>query len=171
MKKLILIFVLLSSLTYSQKQYINISADVRNGIAGSNATTNKPALDILILGGVTDKRGITVEIGYERFKAIGFSKTFIGLGYTFINLNKTLECTTTIEPTYIDRNWGGEYGRITYKSLGASIRLTYNISENLGVSLLENVLLRTDNAHRYDISPPKVFSTYLGITYTFKSNL
>ncbi len=72
------------------------------------------------------------------------------------------------EPTYIDRNWGEKYGRITYKSLGASVRITYNISENLGVSLLENVLLRTDNAHRYDISPPKVFSTYLGITYTFK---
>lgn len=164
MKKLIVLVILLPLLIHSQKQYLNISADIRNGAIGSKPTNNNSALDLIILGGVTNKDGITIEAGYEKFKVIGFSKMFIGIGYTLITPDKALECVITVEPTYIDRDWG------SYTSVGASARITYNISETLGISLLENVLLRTDNADRYNTSPPKIFSTYLGITYTFKRN-
>jgi len=168
MKKTILILALMfCSLMYCQKQYVSVLADVRNGTVGSDSTINTPALDLMILGGVTDKNGITIEIGYENFKEIEFQKMFFGIGYTFIHWSKKLECAVTVEPTYITRDWGVDKGKITYLSIGASTRGTYNFNDNFGVSLLGNVLLRTDNAHRYDIHPPKIFSIYLGITYTF----
>ena len=153
--------------SYSQTQYVNISADVRNGITGSNPTNNNPKLDVIILGGVTDKNGITLEFGYENFKAIEFSKLYFGLGYTVISKNEKIEASLTAEPTYITRDWGEEHGKITYKSIGASSKIQYNIDESFGVSLLGNMLLRTDNSDRYNISTPKVFSVYLGVTYTF----
>jgi hypothetical protein len=168
MKKTILILALMfCSLTYCQKQYVSVLADLRNGTVGSEATIETPSLDIIILGGATDKNGVTVEIGYENFKAIEFSKMYFGVGYTFIHWSKKLECAVTIEPTYITRDWEGEIGKITYLSIGSSARATYNINESFGISLLGNVLLRTDNEDRYEISTPKVFSIYLGITYTF----
>jgi hypothetical protein len=168
MKNTLILFVLLSMNLYSQKQYVSIVADIRNGTIGSDATIKTPALDLIILGGVSDKHGITIEVGYENFKAIEFSKMYFGLGYTFIHWSKKLECVVTIEPTYITRDWKGERGKMTYSTLGSSIRGIYNINDSFGVSLLGNVLIRQDNAYRYNISPPKVFSVYLGLTYTFK---
>lgn len=168
MKNLLLIaLIATTSNFYSQKQYLNVSVDIRNAIIGSNPSNNKPSLDIIILGGVTDKNGITLEAGYENFKAIKFSKIYFGIGYTFVHWSKKLECAVTLEPTYITRDWGDDYGKVTYKSIGASSRVTYNVNDNFGVSLLGNVLLRTDNEDRYGISTPKVFSAYLGITYSF----
>jgi hypothetical protein len=170
MKKIIILLVLYSINSFSQKQYVSIVADIRNGTIGSDATIDTPALDLILLAGVTDKNGITIEIGYENFKAIEFSKMYFGLGYTFINWSEKLECAVTVEPTYINRDWGGEIKNVTYFTIGASARTTYNITNNFGISLLGNLLIREDNAHRYNISPPKVFSVYLGLTYTFKKN-
>jgi hypothetical protein len=169
MKKLFTMLVFLPIMSFSQVQYVSVLADVKNGIVGSDPTSNKPALDIIILAGATDKNGIAVEIGYENFQAIKFSKMYFGVGYTLIHWSKKLECVLSVEPTYITRDWG-EYGKVTYTTIGASSRATYKLSDNLGVSALGNVLLREDNADRYSISTPKVYSFYIGIVYYFLNN-
>ncbi len=170
MKKLLLILLLFTATIYSQTQYVGVFGDIRNGIVGSDATNNSPKLDILILGGVTDKNGITVEAGYEYFKAIEFQRYYFGLGYTFEPSDK-LKLALTIEPGVITRDWKSDLyvGKQSYNNIGCGSRLTYNISDSFDISLLGDVQLRTDNGERYHQSTPKIYSLYLGLIYNFNN--
>ena len=153
MKK-VLILLLLTTVSYSQNTYISAGFDVRNLVIGSEATRNKSELDYILRFGVIGSipKHTTVleaQIGYERFEAINFDRSFLGFGVQLYPFkNSTL--VPTLEPSLIGRwgNWGGGLGDITQVSshltVGVSLALRYEISDKFSIEAQSGVLPRVD---------------------------
>lgn len=157
MIKLITIVVALfvSKLT-AQDNYLAFSGafDVKNTITGGKSTNNEAAVDFLVQFAMVS-RDVEVNIGYEAFPRLDFSKYMIGVGYhthLYGNLFRRVIHTVfipSIEPTLINRHgdWGGgiDYDQeSSHLSLGLSLGLRWDLSDGIAVEYLFNALPRTD---------------------------
>lgn len=174
--------LLLSVIAFAQPRkpqehyyYFSAAIDVRNATVGSAPTNNKPQLDALYQLGIVSQN-IEVNIGYENFNAISFSKYSVGVGYHFPLYSypfgheiKTV-LVPSIEPTIINR-WGNEWEcNSSHLSIGANIGFRWHITDYFAGELLYNALPRIDLKARYpklhqDI--PIVNSIYAKIIYKF----
>jgi len=176
---LILVFAIICGIanaqTKDQEHYLYFSSaiDIRNATIGSEATTQKPALDLLFQFGMVSQN-IEVNLGYEQFKAICFDKMTFGVGYHFPlygRIGNTVIKTVlipSIEPTIIGR-WGEEWQcRSSHLSIGGNLALRWHFSDKIGLELLSNFLPRTDLSSRYpEVNPtaPIIISNYLKFIY------
>lgn len=172
MKKIVIIatLLLMSNFGFGQIQYVGSSIDARNATIGSAPTNDKPELDIVVFGGVTNKRGFTIEVGYESFKAIDFNRLYAGFGKTFISKNERWQTSVTIDGNLVTRDWRHPNwtGKQTYAAPSLTNRTTFNIDGHHGIHGTIHGLVRTDNQERYHRDrPPVVWSFYVGYTYTF----
>jgi len=179
MKKLLLI-LLITTATYSQNVYFLAGFDIKNMIVGSAPTENKPELDLLLRFGMvgTIPNHITtleVQVGYERFEKLDYSRSFFGLGVQLYPF-KDITVIPTIEPSLIDRwdNWGGGLGEIKQKSshltLGASLAVRYELSYHISLEIQSGVLPRTDLYTMYRSihnSVPIVVNNSCSVLYRF----
>jgi len=159
-----------------REHYIGFSAafDIRNGLAGSKPTDNKPALDVFYQAIIAAPCGVEINIGYETFKTIHFEKYTMGVGYHFPLYgrigNRVIKTTLipSIEPTLIGR-WGSEWQTTSsHLSIGGNLALRWNINDKIAVELLSNFLPRTDLKARYPelhSKVPVINSNYLKIIY------
>jgi hypothetical protein len=157
MKKLITIVVALFFSTVSaQDNYLSFSAgfDMRNAILGSAPTNNESALDLLVQFSMVS-RNVEINIGYEAFPRLDFDKYTIGVGYHThfygYAFKKTIHTVfiPSIEPTLVNRHgdWGGGIGHnqeSCHLSLGLSLGIRWNLSDDIAVEYLFNALPRTD---------------------------
>jgi hypothetical protein len=127
---------------------------MRNAILGSAPTNNEPALDLLVQFSMVS-RNVEINIGYEAFPRLDFSKYTIGVGYhthLYGNLFRRVIHTVfipSIEPTLINRHgdWGGGIGHrqeSSHLSFSLSLGLRWNLSDDIAVEYLFNALPRTD---------------------------
>lgn len=161
--------------TKDREHYIYFSGafDIKNATIGSEATQEKPALDLLFQFGMVGQN-VEVNIGYETFKSICFEKYTIGVGYHFPLYgrigNKTIKTVfiPSIEPTLIGR-WGDEWQTTSsHLSIGGNLALRWHLSDKTALELLSNFLPRTDLHTRYPeihSSVPIINSYYLKFIY------
>lgn len=173
MRKIVtlLTLFLMSNIGFSQIQYAGASVDARNATVGSTPTNDNPELDFVVFGGVTNKRGFTVEIGYENFKAIDFSRQYLALGKTFISGNERWQTSLTGDINLITRDWRHPdwTGKQHYAAPSITSRTSFNIDGHHGIHATLHGMARTDNQERYHRDrPPVVWSFYVGYTYTFQ---
>ncbi|WP_269684899.1 hypothetical protein [Flavobacterium lacustre] len=188
MKKLILILV--TSLTFAQKGtehyiYFSGAVDVLNLAVGSKPTEYKSGLDYFLQFGMV-ARNFEINIGYERFGMVQFSKNTIGLGYHFPLYshigNKDIKVVfiPSIEPTIINR-WGTWGDGLSYDqasshlSVAGNLSLRAHLSDSFAVEYLFNALPRVDIYGKYDNNNwsgrtsindvPIVGSNYLKLIY------
>lgn len=181
----LILLMLLFSTTFSFSQtekenYLSVSLgfDVRNATAGSEATKFKASGDFLGKFSMVGNN-IEVNIGYEHFEKIYFSKYTIGLGYHFPLYgrigNTTIKTVLipSIEPTIINR-WGEEWeSRSSHLSIGANLGVKWDLNDRLSTEVLFNYLPRVDLHARYPEKHnniPVVNSIYLMIIYRFHIN-
>lgn len=190
MTKLITIVVaLFFTKVAAQDNYLAFSGafDVRNAIIGSRPTNNESAIDFLAQFSIVS-RDVEVNVGYEAFPRLDFSKYTIGVGYhthLYGNLFGRVIHTVfipSIEPTIINRHgdWGGGIGydqESSHLSLGLSLGLRWNLSDDIAVEYLFNALPRVDLYAMYgnemDITTgkasisgvPIVSSNYIKLVY------
>lgn len=159
-----------------KEHYIAFSAaiDMRNVTTGSDASYNKPALDVIFQASIISAVNVEINIGYELFKAAHFDKYAFGIGYHFplygCFLGKQLKTTfiPSIEPSIIGR-WGTEWQTISsHLSLGGNLALRWNLSDKIALEYLFNGLPRTDLDARhpelYD-KIPMTCSNYFKMIY------
>jgi hypothetical protein len=157
MKTLILLLVSIAAFAQGDKEnYISFSGalDAKNLVSGSEPTDNKSGFDYLIQFGMVS-RNFEINVGYERFSMIQFSKSTIGFGYhipLYVRVaGMTIKSTIipSIEPTLINR-WGTWGGGISFKqksahiSAGANLAYRIHLSDSIAVEYLFNVLPRVD---------------------------
>lgn len=183
MKKIILTtIILLAMKANSQNLYISFGADVRNAITGSNATNDKPELDMMFKFGMVGNEGIEVAIGFEKFKALDFEKYFFAIGYQIPISNKII-AVPNIQPVLINRSgdWGGglttKDNNSGHLSLGFSLPVRYSINDNISIEWQPDLLWRTDIKAKYGNEnwdglsigkTPVTFSNYISIIYKFQ---
>lgn len=149
--------------------HIAVLTDVRQAAVGSDATTNKRALDLIIKSTWTGNEGAVVLFGYEWFGAIDFNRIFVGGGYE-VNLSENLTITPILELNRIERrgNWGGQappdsgYGGFSY---GGTLVVNYYVSDGISLELDANVTRRSDLIWAYGVKDINalVGSVYLGV--------
>jgi hypothetical protein len=179
MKKLLLLFV--TTIAFSQPKhqehyyYISAAIDIRNATMGSAATNYKPELDLLFQAGIVSQN-IEINIGYETFSAISFSKYSFGAGYHFPlyaypfgHEIKTV-LVPSLEPTIINR-WGTEWEcSSSHLTIGANLGFRWQFTDRIAGELLCNALPRVDLKARYPEANPNlpiVYSNYLKLIYKF----
>ncbi|MGL5112300.1 MAG: hypothetical protein ACRC6O_06650 [Flavobacterium sp.] len=157
MKILILLLAYACSFGQSDKEnYISFSGalDARNLVSGSEPTNNKSGFNYLLQFAMVS-RNFEVNVGYERFSMIQFSKYTIGFGYHIplyarIGNMQLKSCIIpSVEPTLINRwgNWGGGIAfdqKSSHLSVGGNLAYRIHISDSLAVEYLFNVLPRVD---------------------------
>lgn len=174
-----LILLLFTTLSYSQNIYVSAGIDVRNAIVGSDATDSKPALDYIVRFGMigTIPHHITtleVQVGYERFERLDYSRSFFGLGVQLYPF-KNVTVIPTIEPSLIDRwsNWGGGLDtelKSSHLTVGVSLAVRYEVSYHISLEAQSCLLPRTDVYTMYPSlhnSVPIVVNNSLSILYRF----
>jgi hypothetical protein len=159
MKTLIAI-LLITTATFSQgSPYVAISADLRNGILGSNPTQNKPEADLLFRAGMVSNKGLKIGALYETFPAIDFQKYGFEIGQQIKITNKII-AIPTIEATIIIRE------SLNFLNAGVNGELIYMLTKNLGISAIANYSTATDLIYYYD-SKRFRFSGYIGFVWRF----
>ena len=173
-----MILLLVTALTFAQndkENYLSFSGalDARNLISGSNPTNNESALNYLLQFAMVSKN-FEVNVGYERFSMIQYSKNTIGFGYhiplhTRIgNLNIKSTIIPSIEPTLINR-WGKWGGGISYEqksshlTVGANLAYRIHISDSIAIEYLFNALPRVDLSAMYGSASTKEKKSANGI--------
>jgi len=188
MKTLILLLVSAIAFAQSDKEnYLSFSGalDARNLISGSDPTNNKSGLNYLLQFSMVS-RNFEINVGYERFSMIQYSKNTIGFGYHIplyarigaMNIKSTI--IPSIEPTLINRwgNWGGGISyeqKSSHLSVGANLAYRIHISDSIAVEYLFNALPRVDINTMYGNSNwkdrksmngvPVVGSNYIKLVY------
>jgi hypothetical protein len=179
MKFILLLFVTTFAFSQPKHQehyyYFSAAFDIRNATAGSQATKYNPELDALLQAGIVSQN-IEINIGYETFPAICFSKYTIGAGYHFplyaypFGYEIKTVFVPSLEATLINR-WGTEWQcRSSHYTIGANLGFRWSFSDTFSGEFLCNALPRVDLAARYPtINPtvPIVISNYLKIIYKF----
>ena len=178
MKKLLLLLLLLTSsgiFAQEKDHYIAVLSglDIGNASSGGKYTTYNPELNIITKFIMVGK-GVEVNVLYERFEAINFSKYGFGIGYQlplYGRLGNTVLKTTfipSIEPCLIDR-WGEEWEvSSSHLSIGANASFRWFFNDNLGAEILLNAIPRTDLKARYpeiNSNVPIVYSSYICLIY------
>lgn len=162
MKKLVtIVVVIFFSKASAQDNYVAFSAgfDLRNAFLGSAPSNYESAIDCLVQFSMVSK-DVEVNIGYEAFPRLDFYKYTIGLGYhthfygyVFKRVIHTV-FIPSVEPTLINRHgdWGGSLNRkqeSSHLSLGLSLGLRWNLSDDVAVEYAYYVLPRTDSKAMY----------------------
>jgi hypothetical protein len=167
--KNIVIVILISVSGFSQNVYFSTGADVRNGLLGSQATANNPALDLILKFGMISNKKLEVTVTHENFNRLDFWRFGFGFGKQ-IQLTEKIMIVPTLEYNLINRSddWGGGLGykdkSIGHLGFGASIPIRYDINKTWAVELQTNVLQRTDLNTKYG-GNNWVFSNFLNIVY------
>lgn len=155
----IFILLLVSIVVFGQNEkenYLSFSGalDAKNLVSGSEPTANKSGLDYLIQFSMIS-RNFEINVGYERFSMIQFSKYTLGFGYHIplharvAGLYIKSSIIPSIEPTLINRwgNWGGGIAfeqKSSHISVGANLALRIHLSDSIAVEYLFNALPRVD---------------------------
>lgn len=172
MKKLIL---LLAFTTVSFSQTLNtfwIGGDIKNNIVGSLPTNNKASLDLIFGLGIVSN-GMEFNISGESFSKIDFLKFAFSIGKV-VKINKTLNFVPAVEYTNIMRNnnWGGALSQnknLAFHSLALNLSLRRQLTDNISLELMTNILPRTDIWSEYN-DLKIVSSNYLKIVYVIERN-
>lgn len=187
LKLIVLLLLLSTTVLFAQsnkserEHYLAVSVgfDLKNATFGSEATKYKASGDFLGKFSMVGNN-IEVNVGYERFNEISFSKYTIGVGYHFPlygrvgnNVIKTV-LIPSIEPTIINR-WGEEWeSSSSHLSIGLNLGVKWDLTEHLSTEILINSLPRTDLKARYpekhDTTIPIVNSFYAMLIYRFHAN-
>lgn len=186
----IFILLLVSVIAFAQNEkenYLSFSGalDARNLVSGSEPTNNKSGLNYFLQFAMVS-RNFEINVGYERFDMIQFSKNTIGLGYHIPlyarigSMNIKSVIIPSIEPTLINRwgNWGGgisDEQKSSHLSIGANLAYRIHISDSIAVEYLFNALPRVDINAMYGNSNwkerrsingvPIVGSNYIKLVY------
>lgn len=179
---MILVFVITGTQAQISKKesYIELSAglDLANTTIGSPPTRNKPALDFT-LRGILVGSNIEVDIAYERFSEIHFTKWSLAAGYAFPlymwAFKREIRTTfiPTIEPyNQIIRNGGDWDKKQGYMSFfgSANLGFRWQITEHWVLGTNTNFCTRNDLYDRYPEihkKKPVVISTYGEVHYRF----
>jgi hypothetical protein len=166
MKKIILTLLttcFLTSLTYSQG-FVKIGADIRNGIIGSEATNNKPAFNGLYKIGFISNNGIRLNMTYENFNEIKFTRWGLEAGYVF-ELNKFI-LHTTLELSTIERKLTTShyYNGIIVLTGGCNIEIEYNLTDHFSISMVNQIIYRND-FRIYNTKEKFVNSVFVMVTF------
>jgi hypothetical protein len=188
MKTLILLLASVIAFAQNEKEnYLSFSGalDARNLVSGSEPTNNKSGLNYLLQFAMVS-RNFEINVGYERFSMIQFSKNTIGFGYHFPlharigSKNIKSVIIPSIEPTLINRwgNWGEGLSfeqTSSHLSVGANLAYRIHISDSIAVEYLFNALPRVDINAMYGNSNwkerrsingvPLVGSNYIKLVY------
>ncbi|MFY8112196.1 MAG: hypothetical protein ACOVKP_09325 [Flavobacterium sp.] len=188
MKTFILLLVSVIAFAQNEKEnYLSFSGalDARNLVSGSEPTNNKSGLNYFLQFAMVS-RNFEINIGYERFDMIQFSKNTIGLGYHIPlyarigSMHIKSVIIPSIEPTLINRwgNWGGGISveqKSSHLSIGANLAYRIHISDSIAVEYLFNALPRVDINAMYGNSNwkerrsingiPIVGSNYIKLVY------
>ncbi|MGL2986722.1 hypothetical protein ACSVH5_03920 [Flavobacterium sp. RSSA_27] len=177
MKKFLFI-LLITSISYAQRTNerffsFSLAFDVENLIVGSKPTNFESAFNYFIQASRVS-RNFEINLGYERFNRINFSKNTIGFGYhipfSFDIGNKEINSRIILstQPTLINRwsTWGGglsENYRKSYFSVGVSFAYRLDISKSFALEYMFNALPREDIYHVYGNSGWKGRASINGI--------
>ena len=155
-----ILLLLFTSLALAQgNPYVSISADLRNGIVGSDPTNNKPEFDLLFRAGMVSNTGLKIGALYETFTAIDFQKYGFEIGQQ-IKITNKLIAIPTLEATIIIRE------SLNFLNAGANGEIIYMLTDNLGISAIANYSTRTDLNYYYGGKNYK-FSGYVGLVWRF----
>ena len=158
--KTIITFLLFTTIAFSQgSPYVALSADLRNGIIGSDPTNNKPEADLLFRAGMISNKGLKIGALYETFPAIDFQKYGFEIGQQ-ISISEKLKFIPTMEATIIIRE------SLNHLNAGANGEFIYMLTKNLGISAIANYSTRTDLNYYYGGKNYK-FSGYVGFVWRF----
>jgi len=164
MKKIILT-LLVTSLSYSQG-FVKLGADVRNGIIGSKPTDEKPAFNGLYKIGFISNDGIRLNMTFEHFNQIKFTRWGLEAGYVFefkkINIHTTAEIST-IERKLTTSHY---YNGIIVLTGGVNLEVEYALTENLSISMLNQFIYRND-LRIYNTKEKFVNSVFLMVTFKY----
>ncbi|MEM0575670.1 hypothetical protein [Flavobacterium polysaccharolyticum] len=168
MKTLFLLLVSTIAFAQSDKEnYLSFSGalDARNLISGSDPTNNESALNYLLQFAMVSKN-FEINVGYERFSMIQYSKNTIGFGYHIplyarigaMNIKSTI--IPSIEPTLINRwgKWGGGISteqKSSHLTVGANLAYRIHISDSIAIEYLFNALPRVDLCAMYGSASTK----------------
>jgi len=171
MKKLTLIVLLISCMSYAQnKLTFSIGGDVRNCIVGSDPTNNEPKADLLFKLTIQNQSIMEFGLGAEVFPAIDYTKVFVSIGARLPILER-LDIIASLEPSVIDRTgtWGGSTnGKDVYRSYvtgGGSLVLRYKPFNSIYFEAQTNITYREDLVARYGEKNPLKASNYLSIVF------
>lgn len=165
-----------------KEHYIAFSTaiDIRNAITGSDASCSTPALNLLFQASIISPVNVEINIGYESFKEAHFDKYTFGIGYHFplygYFLGRQVKTTLipSIEPSIMGR-WGTEWQTVSsHLSLGGNLALRWNLSDEIAIEYLLNVLPRTDLNARYPElydKIPMAYSNYFKMIYKIQRGL
>jgi hypothetical protein len=165
MKKITMIALLMTIMSYAQKKdvddYLAVTAGVnpQNILFGSDPTNNNSALNYHIQFNIVGNNK-EVYIGLEEFPTLDYSRYFVGLGYHFHLYNYTFskEIKTTFIPSLQLSNilrhgdWGGGLTGnqfSSHASIALNLSLKYQINDLIAVQTSYNGLPRTDDAAKY----------------------
>lgn len=164
MKTIILTF-LISLFTYSQG-FVKIGADIRNGIVGSSATNNKASFNGLYKIGFISNDGIRLNMTFEHFDEIKFTRWGLEAGYVF-DLHK-IKLHTTLELCTIERKLTTShfYNGIIVLTGGGNIEIEYNLTDHFSISLVNQVLYRND-FRIYNAKEKFVNSVFVMVTFKY----
>jgi hypothetical protein len=162
MKKIILT-LLVTSLTYSQG-FVKIGADVRNGIIGSKPTDDKPAFNGLYKIGFISNDGIRLNISFEHFDEIKFTRWGLEAGYVFEF--KKFKLHTTLELSTIERKLTTShyYNGTIVLTGGCNIEIEYNLTDNFSISMVNQLIYRNDFSI-YNAKEKFVNSVFFMVTF------
>lgn len=146
MKKYLLI--LISSFVLAQEKDHYVA--VLTGLDVKNATELDVVTKFIMVG-----QGFEVNIVFESFQKISFSKFGFGVGYqiqlyAYIG-NKEIKTVfiPSVEPSLINR-WGEEWQcSSSHLSIGLNASFRWFFNDHLGAEILINALPRTDLQARY----------------------
>lgn len=167
MKKLSVLLLLLSTISYSQI-YLSTGVDIKNATIGSPPTRESRELDMFVKFHLISNH-IEVSGTYENFNAIGFEKYSLGVGYVG-NLNSRITIISSIEPALIGR-WKTDlntdwHNRSSHLTLGMTLSVKVNLTNTIGIGISSNGLVRTDLKANYpevNKRTPLIFSNYLTV--------
>jgi len=159
-----LLLILFTSLIFAQEKEHYIA------VLGGLDVKNTAVISKFLMVG----KNVEVNIVYERFNSISFSKFGFGIGYQiplYAYFGMTEIKTVfipSVEPCLIDR-WGSEWQTSSsHLSIGVNGSFRWFLTEHLGTEILINALPRTDLKARYpeiNSSVPVTVTGYLCLIY------
>jgi hypothetical protein len=143
---------------------VKLGADVRNGIIGSEATNNKASYNGMYKLGFISNENIRLNITFEHFDEIKFTRWGLEAGYVF-DLQK-FKLHTTLEISTIERKLTTShyYNGIIVLTGGGNIEIEYNLTENFSISMVNQLIYRND-FRIYNAKEKFVNSVFVMVTF------
>jgi len=166
--KLYLCFISFSML--SQNVQFSGALDLRNAIAGSEPTNNKPAFNALIGFQMIDHNGIEVGIEYESFSQIGYWDYSMSVGYQ-MPITERFKIVPNVSLTLISRDLAKAdsefYGTAGFLTFNANLGFRYELNDYFDIEFCSNLSPRPDMNYMYG-GNHYVISNYGKLIYKIK---